>query len=317
MFLLASTGCGADEAAPAGCSGDVVALAQETPGQEGRPRVVTVTGGDEAPDVRVVSDDWVATAPAVSPDGAWLVVTRTPNGDYESAGPGPTALWRVALDGSRPHRLSSAPDEAAPDVSPDGRQVAVAARLGERSDPTWRVASVPADGGEPRALTPSTLGPVRATAWSPDGGRVAYLSRPRQASGPAATGVWVVAAEGGEPRWVADVADAFWLDWRDDATLLVGTTSVADGTIEQVDAATGAIERLADDATMPAVTPDGERLYHLVRVPAPSDGVAGESVEWRLAVARLTDAGLEDEALVGDLVTPFLYPYLGMSAGCA
>ena len=34
------------------------------------------------------------------------------------------------------------------------------------------------------------------------------------------------------------------------------------------------------------------------RAMAPSDGVAGESAEWRLAVGRLTDSGLEDEALV-------------------
>jgi hypothetical protein len=56
---------------------------------------------------------------------------------------------------------------------------------------------------------------------------------------------------------------------------------------------------------------------HLVRTPPPSDALAGEPVEWRLAVGRLTDSGLEGETLVGDLVIPFLYPYLGMSAGCA
>jgi hypothetical protein len=130
--------------------------------------------------------------------------------------------------------------------------------------------------------------------------------------------VWLVAAEGGEPRHLAEVPDASWLDWVDDDTLLVGTLAAEDGTIERVDVATGAVERLADHATAPAVAAGGERLHYLDRVVHDSDTEAGQRRTWGLATARLADDGLEPEGPPAALDIPFLYPYLGLSAGpCA
>jgi hypothetical protein len=118
---------------------------------------------------------------------------------------------------------------------------------------------------------------------------------------------------------VADVDGGRWLDWWGNGSLLVGTLGASDCSIERVQVASGRAERLGGHATMPAVSPDGERLYYAAREPAPrSPGVSGEPVRWRLSVGRLTGEGLRHGRPVADVVHPFLYGYLGLSTGaCA
>jgi hypothetical protein len=297
--------------------GVALAAAREPDTGHGIPQVVVASGSDEGGG-EVVTGDWVATSPALAPDGRWLVVVRA-EGDYESAGPAATALWRLDVDGGEARPLTEGPGDGGPDVSPDGNHVSFAREL-DGPGLRWQVARVPAEGGEPQDLTPVLDGlVVEATAWSPDGTQVAYITRPLDNGADRTRGLWVVPAGGGDPRHVADVADGRWLDWRGNGIALVGTLGAGDGTIAQVDVATGRVERLADYATMPAVSPDGERLYYAAREPAPpSPQVSGEPVQWRLSVARLTNDGLRHDRPVADVVHPFLYPYLGLSTGpCA
>jgi len=81
----------------------------------------------------------------------------------------------------------------------------------EYLDPTGNVlaARVPPDGsGELRTLTPST-GAYEAVAWSPDGTQLAALYSKGVLDFPRNTHVAVVAAAGGEPRFLTEKLDNF------------------------------------------------------------------------------------------------------------
>ncbi|WP_028046954.1 S9 family peptidase [Cellulomonas sp. URHE0023] len=110
--------------------------------------------------------------PAVLPDGTHAVVPvihpRLSDDEYTGG------LWMVPLVGDgTPYRLTRGHRDTAPDVSADGRWVTFL-----RAEPQGRpqVHVVETAGGEPFRLTDAPLG-ASSPRISPDGGRVAYLSR--------------------------------------------------------------------------------------------------------------------------------------------
>lgn len=81
-------------------------------------------------------------------------------------------IWIANLDGSQPRRLTSSPvEENSPTFSPDGSQIAYAARFEENTD----VYVIQTAGGQPRRLTwhPSADMP---TGWTADGRAVTFVS---------------------------------------------------------------------------------------------------------------------------------------------
>jgi dipeptidyl aminopeptidase/acylaminoacyl peptidase len=95
-------------------------------------------------------------------------------------------------------------DHTAPAWSPDGALLAYTgnaspdADLDERND-LWIIR---ADGaGSPRRLT-RAIGAVESPAWSPDGGRIAYLGHDNKCAGATLPRIWVVAVDRGEPACV-------------------------------------------------------------------------------------------------------------------
>ena len=112
----------------------------------------------------------VAGAVAISPDGETMCFPLRRGGR--------SALHCSGLDGSSGRNLAGSLDvRGAPSWSPDGRWIAVAARIGTGV----RVFKVPLDGGAPVQLVDSaSSNPV----WSPDGRFILYSGAPRARSAP-------------------------------------------------------------------------------------------------------------------------------------
>ena len=86
-------------------------------------------------------------------------------------------LWRAPTDaGAPPSQLTRGERDADPRFSPDGKWVAF---LRAKEDAPPQLHLMPADGGEPWAITTKEQHPlgVEAPEWSPDSTLVAYLAR--------------------------------------------------------------------------------------------------------------------------------------------
>ncbi len=90
------------------------------------------------------------------------------------------ALWRSRPDGSDAVQLTFPPLRAAlPDWSPDGKQIAFAAKQ-PHSD--WQIYAVGSDGGQPRVLVPNIFGAIDP-CWSLDGNTILYGPQGGQSHG--------------------------------------------------------------------------------------------------------------------------------------
>lgn len=192
--------------------------------------VVDAAGGAPSPLTQGPLRD---TAPRWSPDGTRLAFLS------EQPGRKKAQLWVMPADGGEPVRLTDLPDGAAsPAWSPDGTRLAFVSRVGgqpEPEDPAERERSRPARvitvlkyrmNGEgftydrrPHLFTVAAGGgqaPVQVTdgdfadehpAWSPDGRLLAFGSaRHDDRDHDQAADVWVLPADGGEPRRLTDTA---------------------------------------------------------------------------------------------------------------
>jgi TolB protein len=185
----------------------------------GRVTVVTLASGR----VRVVTPASGNEQPVWAPDGQTLVAV-------EATGLDRSNLVRWDAGSGRPRRLTSATGTNAwPSFAPGGRALAWTSGAGGRTA-IWRMA---ADGTGKRRLTagPHDVHP----AWSPAGGRIAYV---------AAGGVLrVVSAAGGMPRTLASppVSTDAPPSWSPDGRRLA--VAGADGALYVVDLA-GTVHRV-------------------------------------------------------------------------
>jgi dipeptidyl aminopeptidase/acylaminoacyl peptidase len=140
-------------------------------GAQGRPHVVTV---DDLMTLRAIVDA------RISPDGSRVAyVVSTPSlakNEHEAA------LFVVPAGGGEPVRIGESVrifniPVPAPRLrwSPDGSAVSVAAFADGRP----QVVAIPVAGGTPRPLTTTAIAPegVFGYEWSPDGSRLAFLTR--------------------------------------------------------------------------------------------------------------------------------------------
>jgi Tol biopolymer transport system component/DNA-binding winged helix-turn-helix (wHTH) protein len=139
-------------------------------------------------ELRQVTNGGNNEQPSVSPDGKWVVYVSPQNLSGERLG----TLWRVALEGGAPLKISDGPG-AWPRVSPDGQLIACEYAPLTGSSQT-KLALIPIAGGQPLKLIdlPPEVTFRYGLRWSPDGTAVAYRDW--------VNGIWRQPIEGGSPQ---------------------------------------------------------------------------------------------------------------------
>lgn len=145
--------------------------------------------------------------PSPTPDGKWVVFT--------SKGSDNPSLWKVPIDGGEPVRLTT-DFTAFPEVSPDGKLIAC---LHSELDPgaSYKVAVIPAEGGEPLKIFNATTPGAVPLRWTRDGRGITYGENPIGTSS-----VWVQPLDGGPSKKLVELGNdrVFAFDWSPDGKRL-------------------------------------------------------------------------------------------------
>lgn len=171
-------------------------------------------------------------APAVSPDGRWVVVpVAEPAYDEKDAS---SDLWLFAADGSAPGRRLTATKAAESGAawSPDGTRLAFASR--REGDEAAQIYVLDlARGGDAQRVTSLSTG-ARQPQWRPDGGALLFVSDvfPGAADDDANR---AAAAERRGRKWSARVYEGFpirnWDRWLDDRKPSLFVQELRDGAV--------------------------------------------------------------------------------------
>jgi dipeptidyl aminopeptidase/acylaminoacyl peptidase len=211
------------------------------------------------------------TAPAVSPDGRWVVCSVSePAYDEKKEA---SDLWIVPTDGSAaPRRLTSMKSgESGAKWSPDSRRIAFAAKRDDDEVTQVYVLDV-AGGGEARRLTSWPLA-ARSPVWSPDGRTLAFQAGAYRGAADEAANA-KLAAERKEAKSKVRTYETFpmrrWDKWLDDTqTHLLLVSADGDGPVRDLLAGTALVSRpgfggpFGEGATEnmePAWSPDGTSI---------------------------------------------------------
>jgi Tol biopolymer transport system component len=165
--------------------------------------------------------------PMVSPNGSSVLFTSTRRGR-----PG---LWRMALDGSSPHRIC---DGDQGEWAPCGTKIAF-----RRKE---RIVVRDLKSGTEIVVTPADWPHCSGPAWSPDGKTLAFACR-----WDAGNGIFTVPAQGGTPAKVYDKQGACEPHWSPDGTTIVYETEThistvrPDGTKNRLLTYYGGVQRYA------------------------------------------------------------------------
>ncbi len=212
----------------------------------GRPK--QITGGAES-----------KHAPRFSPDGRALAYLQDHDGDEKYD----VFIYDLATGATR-NAMPDTPDALLDRYSwsPDSRHVALTANRGGR----FAVHTLDTHTGQLRRLTDHSYSDLEP-AWSPDGKWIAFSAITAGQD----TGLFIVPAEGGPARRVADVfgpLDAHTPRWSPDGAQLafVGRPR-GNADIGVMDASTGNIRWVANekwDEENPAWSPDGRSLAYTI-----------------------------------------------------
>jgi Tol biopolymer transport system component/DNA-binding winged helix-turn-helix (wHTH) protein len=254
--------------------------------------LVALTGGEP----KRLTFDNTSSDPAWAPDGLALV--------FSSQRAGSQGLWRIPVSGGEPRQIaaghlshpsfprqgnrlayvehigdtnvwqiedptakrdhngrvkliSSTRRDDAAEFSPDGNRIVFASTRSGNYE-LWMCES---DGSNPRQLTFFGEGSACSARWSPDGGRIVFdFQRGEQFSG-----IYVMSAEGGEPRRLPTGSSAdFVPSWsRDGQWIYFCSTRTGDFQICKISVEGGeAIQVTKQGGYNPMESLDGKFLYH-------------------------------------------------------
>ncbi len=143
------------------------------------------------------------------------------------------------MAGMRPHDVYAVTRVSDPRLSPDGRRVACVANSVDPEENRYRSAIwvAPVD-GSPEQQRQFTSGRRQdfSPRWSPDGRWLAFLSDREGEDGKAPAQLFVLPADGGEPRRLTDGnEDVEWVAWSPDSRRLAFSRRVRDVAYEEED----------------------------------------------------------------------------------
>jgi len=192
---------------------------------------IWITNADGTKQQQLTADSHVDFAPAVSPDGNYIVFKSERKGDlqyqshlwrmnidgsnlkqltslddhiprwspdsrwvvYGTYDNGWDRLWRVSVDGGAPKRISDLKTQW-PDVSPDGKLIACSWFDEQASPERWRIALLLFEGGPPIKTFDFPSSSPRHVLWRPDGQALIYV----ETSG-GVSNLWIQPVDGSVP----------------------------------------------------------------------------------------------------------------------
>ncbi len=290
---LLVAGCGGDEEATpleAACGGltELVVTSQKlTAEADGASSIVLTHAGAENVDA-ITDPGVVASRPTFSPTAEQIAFVRADRG-YLGDGPLAESLWTIGVDGTGLTQLTGGeawdqiPDGAFgvhdtdPAWSPVDDRIAFSRTQlspdpgGDEDHPIIATQQlfVVEPGGDSQPLVANEPGQRDlAPAWSADGSQLAFLRIEDAFGRNPTTAVWVAAADGAEPRRVAEVPAAVTVAWNPDgnALLVAGRPVANDPGLRRVDLGSGEVAVLSS-GFWPAWAADGRHLYLFTRVP--------------------------------------------------
>ena len=184
------------------------AIAQSPTWSPDGTRIAYVGNAEQNYDVFVVNADGTGTTRLTNTRGIYRDLAWSPDGGRIAYASGPdffnTHIFVMRADGTAPAQVSAGGgSHTAPAWSPDGR------RLAYQNDDEFgppEVFAVNADGTAQTRLT-NNFASDRHPTWSPDGAEIAFVSnRDTVGSGGQSSAVYVVAADGSNPRRLTDLS---------------------------------------------------------------------------------------------------------------
>ncbi len=206
-----------------------------------------------------------AADPAISPDGASIVYTRTVTS--RETGKAATHLWLIGRNGTGRRQLTfSGSANGSPRFSPDGTELAFVSDRVERAG----IFVLPLAGGEAREVTRYPT-PIADLAWSPDGTRLAFTA-PFDPANP----------KGAKPApdAAAPVRVTSRIDYKQDGFGYLGERRSQVFTIEASGGAARMVTCEPNTHSAPAWSPDGAKLLYRI---GRDNGMSGQLVVTELA----------------------------------